>query len=901
MGTEVRCPKGHLWRPDEFDDTAPADPTGPLACPYCGALCTAVAEPATRVPPATKPDPEPAAEPNAPPAIPGYQVLGALGRGGMGVVYKARHVRTDRVVALKVPGHLDLETRVRFTTEAQAAARVSHPHIVQVYEVGEHQGRPFLALEYVDGGNLAETLTGSPLPPRAAAALAETLAGAVGAAHAHGVVHRDLKPANILLSGVRTQGSGVRAAAVPTPDPWLLTPKVADFGLARRIDTDSGQTQSGMILGTPDYMAPEQAAGRNKEVGPPADVYALGAILYELLTGRPPFKGTGMLETLEQVRTLDPVPPRRLQPGVPRDLETICLKCLQKDPARRYPAAGELADDLRRFLAGEPVRARPVSQLERWVKRARRNPVAAGLAAGLWLVLIGAAAYGVWYHLRLQTQRDKARHNQQVAIRSIEEWLTTEVADDTLDLEPRAELKRKELLEKALTFFDELLRAEPDDPELVWPAAKGAVRVGDIHRLLGRYTEALDDYEKAIGRLTPLAGTDPAREIAYCHNFIGEVYRLRGNPAKAAPAYRQALAFQQRLHEADPDNAGYRQDLSRTHYNLGIVATQTGRPADAVAELTEAARLLDGAPADDVIQRRHRARIDLNRGPALRATGRLPEAKEACDRAIALFDALIAENPDRFDFQYEREMAVLNRGLVRLSAREPAEAEADLTSARDALARLVNDFKHTPLYRAGLAKAYNGLAAVKFETGRPAEAADMWAEAATEWTTLIARQGTADYHGELGISLCNQGRAVYESKPTAAKDLLTRGLTELLIGLKANPQEPAFGDTFRKQSRALAGLLVWAGDRDGARAMARRIVTELPDPVRSTHRAVVLLAACVAAVERQKRPAAEAEGYEALAIELVTAVGMTDWSALRADTDCAPLMARPAFATAVDR
>ncbi|MBO0697351.1 MAG: hypothetical protein J2P46_03065, partial [Zavarzinella sp.] len=359
------------------------------------------------------------------------------------------------------------------------------------------------------------------------------------------------------------------------------------------------------------------------------------------------------------------------------------------------------------------------------------------------------------------------------------------------------------------------------------------------------------------------------------------------------------LDVQERLHNADPDYPGYRQDLSRTHYNLGIVARETGDPADAVSELTAAARLLDGLPADDMIQRRHRARIDLNLGPALRADHRLGEAAAACDRAIALFDALIAEHPDRYAFRYEREMAVINRGLVRLSDRDPAKAEADLTSARDALARLVNDFKHTPLYRAGLAKAYNGLAAVAFDTGRADEAADMSAKAADEWTALIAQQGTADYHGELGISLCNRGRALYGSNAMAAKDLLTHGLTELLIGLRANPQEPAFNDTFQKQSRVLAGLLVWDQDRMGAEKLANRIVAELPDPVRSTHRAVVLLAACVAAVGHQKRATTEADAYEAVAIKLVTAVRPADWSALRADPDCAPLMARPGFAAAV--
>src|SRR5262245_4392303 len=361
MGTKVRCPKGHVWGVDEFD--AEGAPAASVDCPYCGALCTLAGEPVPPTRRGTIAERFLTSEP-ARAEFPGYEILGVLGQGGMGVVYKARQVRTDRVVALKVPGHLDLETRVRFTTEAQAAARVSHPHIVQVYEVGEYLGRPFLALEYVDGGTLASTLTGAPLPPRAAAALAETLATAVGAAHAHGVMHRDLKPANILLQKdeggwMKDEGKTMPASSLIL-HPSSLRPKVADFGLARRIDTDTGQTRSGMILGTPDYMAPEQAAGRNKEVGPAADVFALGVILYELLTGRVPFKGTGMLETLEQVRTLDPVAPRRLQPGVPRDLETICLKCLQKDLTRRYAVAGELADDLRRFLAGEPVQARPI-------------------------------------------------------------------------------------------------------------------------------------------------------------------------------------------------------------------------------------------------------------------------------------------------------------------------------------------------------------------------------------------------------------------------------------------------------------------------------------------------------------------------------------------------------------
>jgi tetratricopeptide (TPR) repeat protein len=774
-----------------------------------------VAEPPTRVAPATKGEPAVTAEPTVQPIVPGYQILDILGRGGMGVVYKARQIRTDRVVALKVPGHLDLETRVRFTTEAQAAARISHPHIVQVYEVGEHQGRPFLALEYVDGGTLASTLTGAPLPPREAATLAATLAAAVGAAHTQGVVHRDLKPANILLQkdeGGRMKDEG----KTPPPSSFILhpssfRPKVADFGLARRIDTDTGQTRSGMILGTPDYMAPEQAEGRNKEVGPAADVYALGVILYELLTGRVPFKGTGMLETLEQVRTLEPVPPRRLRPGVPRDLETICLKCLQKDAARRYPVAGELADDLRRFLDGQPVRARPISRMERLVKRAKRNPLATGLAAGMSVVMIAAVAYGLAYHFRLQAQRDRARYHFQMSVRSVE-GLLTEVAEEDLALEPRAELKRKALLEKALAFYEELLRVEPDDPGLAWLAARGARRVADILRLLGRYAEALAAYDRAIERLAPLAehppdGTDPDREIADCHNFVGEVHRLTGDPTAAEAAYRRAIAIQTSLYPTRLGHPSYLQDLSRSHYNLGIVARQTGRTKVAITELTEAAGWLKIAPTDEVTYRWHRARVYLNLAPALRADGQLPEAEAACGQSIELYDALVAENPLRPDFQWERAVALINQGLVRKSAIDLPGAKTSLTRAADSLAGLVVQFPETPQYKAELARAYNSLAAVAFDAGDRADGIAMFGKAAETWAALAARYDTPEYHGELGISLGNQGQAMEKSRPDEARLMLARALIELSIGLKANPNDPTFFNARQRQIRHLAGLM----------------------------------------------------------------------------------------------
>jgi WD40 repeat protein/tRNA A-37 threonylcarbamoyl transferase component Bud32 len=325
-------------------------------------------------------------------AVPGYEILGELGRGGMGVVYKARHLKLGRLVALKmilVAEHAGPAERIRFQTEAEAIGRLQHPNIVQIYEIGEQDGRPFFALEFCDGGALEEKLKGAPLVPQKAAELVETLARAMRAAHEAGIVHRDLKPANVLL----------------TRDGM---PKITDFGLAKKLDA-VGQTASGAIMGTPPYMAPEQAGGRSHAIGPHTDVYALGAILYELLTGRPPFRAATALDTVLQVVSDEPVPPTQLQRKTPRDLETICLKCLQKDPAKRYARATALAEDLRRFLNGEPIRARPVGRVERGWRWCRRNPVAAALVVALLVGTTVATGLAVW------ALGEKARADQNAA------------------------------------------------------------------------------------------------------------------------------------------------------------------------------------------------------------------------------------------------------------------------------------------------------------------------------------------------------------------------------------------------------------------------------------------------------------------------------------------------------
>ncbi len=335
------------------------------------------------------------------PQVPGHELHEVLGHGGMGVVYKARHLRLNREVAVKMMltgAHAGLEARERFLREAGAAAALRHPNIVQVYDMGDKDGQPYFTMEFVEGGNLARKLAGIPQPPRQAAELLATLAEAVEAAHRSGIVHRDLKPSNVLLTAAGT-------------------PKIGDFGLARRMEGESGLTWTGVAIGTPSYMAPEQAEARPFAWGPAVDVYSLGAILYELLTGRTPFRAETAAETVRQVITQDPVPPSRLNGKVPRDLETICLKCLQKEARHRYAGAEALAADLHRFLRGEAITARSEGPLARLARRVRRRPVfaaaiavstlstAALLGGGLWLVADRADAARKAEADRLATER----------------------------------------------------------------------------------------------------------------------------------------------------------------------------------------------------------------------------------------------------------------------------------------------------------------------------------------------------------------------------------------------------------------------------------------------------------------------------------------------------------------
>lgn len=391
-------------------------------------------------------------------AFPGYDLLGEIGRGGMGVVYKAREKKLNRIVALKVilsGPFSSADQLARFRTETQAVAHLQHPNVVQIYEVSEVGGAPYCAFEFMDGGSLARKVGRTPQPSQEAAELIETLARAMHTAHLRGIVHRDLKPDNVLLTA-----TGIA--------------KIADFGLAKRMESESGHTQTGSILGTPSYMAPEQAAGHTKHVGPPADVWALGAILYYLLTGQPPFQGSTVLETLERVRSIEPVPPSRTRLKLSRDLETICLKCLQKDPRNRYSGADALADDLRCFLDNKPIRARPVGMLEGIVRQIKRRPTTAALVGLLCVVGSLLVCSLVWLWRAESAYGPLAINSKPYELKIPKGLPSLSIPGDNPLTEARVDLGKQLFFDKRLSGDSSVSCASCHDPSRGWSDGKAA-------------------------------------------------------------------------------------------------------------------------------------------------------------------------------------------------------------------------------------------------------------------------------------------------------------------------------------------------------------------------------------------------------------------------------------------
>jgi len=677
--------------------------------------------------------------------IAGYEILEELGRGGMGVVYKARQLGLNRLVALKMilaGGHASSEVVERFRREAEAVARLQHPNIIQIHEIGEHDGLPFFSLEYVSGGSLDRKLMGMPQPPERAASWIATLARAVHAAHGAGIVHRDLKPHNVLL----------------TPEGTL---KVTDFGLAKQLEgatwpqhagatprlSDPAQaTESGVVMGTPSYMAPEQAAGKIKQIGPATDVYALGAMLYEMLTGRPPFRAASPIDTVMQILSEEAVPPRRLQPKVPVDLDTICLKCLAKEPSRRYADAGALAEDVQRFLNREPILARPTPWYERAWKWVRRRPAAAAsLAVSAVAVVTLLTLGGLWLDVdrraaeakakaaedisRLEKeraekeetlrktadeQRELAEKHFAQAMAAVDRMLTRVSEDkDLLAYEPHMEQVRRKLLEDALEFYQKLLEEKKGDPRVRFETAKAFLRVGEIRHALGRYVEAEDAMNQAVGLLLPLVEQFPGdaayqEELGRSYEDLAFTLRELGRLEQAEKALHAALKWQQPLADTFADRPAYRQALARTFNSLGNLL-------------------------HDIVN----------------SLERPEEARKAHQQALALRQKLAQDFPDNAEYQRDLSQSLHNMA-VDLEGRDDGKAEQLYRQAATIRKKLVKDHPRVPLYRQYLARTLHNLAITLRLLKEDAEAESVFAEVLELREKLAAEfPGFAQFREEL--------------------------------------------------------------------------------------------------------------------------------------------------------
>jgi serine/threonine-protein kinase len=689
------------------------------------------------------------------PSIPGLELVAVLGFGGMGVVFKARQATLDRDVAVKFlrDDRADPGRRERFLQEARAVARLRHPNLVQVYEFGElpaaggSMSQPYLVLEYVSGGSLADLLRGSPQPPSEAARFVETLADAIHYAHEQGVIHRDLKPANVLLvSGEWSPSTGVATPGLTTHHSPLI-PKITDFGLAK-FAAGSGLTHSGDVLGTPSYMAPEQAEGKSGPITGAVDVYGLGAILYEALTGRPPFAAATIVATLGLVREDEPVPPRCLQPTVPRDLETICLKCLRKEAARRYATARDLADDLRRFRAGEPIRARPVGTGERVVGWCRRKPGVAGLLVALVLVFLAGSTGVVWQWQRASRNAAEAKQNasafrrerdiaQQAKERAEQHLEMVHHRVDRLTHLGRSLLVRpgqfrtgQAVLEEALAFYQEMLPEEGNDPRLRRDAARLFRQLADIHFTLGQASKAGEAYGRQASLLRSLLADAPANkalrlELADSHRWQGNLLRDQGKAREAREAYDRAARLQEALLRESPDEAGYKVALANTLLNTTTLLSYREQARELellyqrVLELDRAAvRVAPG-------EREFNSELALalaDQGRFFLKTGRVSKAETVLREAVQIYQGLLAGGNVRGTIERYAARSFRRLGLVLAAAGKEQEAEQSYQKAVKLLDRLVKGLPECAITRVDLAQTLTAQAELFKDPGRLQEA-----------------------------------------------------------------------------------------------------------------------------------------------------------------------------------
>ena len=835
-----------------------------------------------------------------------YELLQELARGGMGVVYKARQRKLNRVVALKMilAGQLASAADVqRFYTEAEAAAQLDHPGIVRIYEVGEQDGQHFFSMSYVAGGSLAAAVKDGPLPPRQAAALVRKVAEAVAYAHGRGIVHRDLKPANILLD----EGG---------------QPQVTDFGLAKRLTADSQLTGTGQVMGTPSYMPPEQAQGRAQEVGPAADVYALGAILYCLLTGRPPFQSASVMDTLRQVLEQEPVAPRLLNPGVDRDLETICLKCLEKQPGKRYASAQALAEDLRRHAAGESILARPVGSAERLWRWCRRSPRTAAAVAAVALLLLIVSVGSTWAALTIRQERNQKEVERQAAVAAREEAdsarklaqqnerIAAEQADlalgtvntlifrvqQRLSKDPGMQPLKRDLLQTALEGLQRVANRAGGESWVRWSTEDALLRMGELALQLGNSEEAYGYFQRRYEMTRADLDTDPGnarlmeRVAMACVNLAEVSMSVRRDMKKALSLYQEAVRLRTRVAQVPPDELRRQNDrllpsqrmqpfyiklnlsegwtrVGLTHYFLGDSAQAEGPILKSVALREE---LVTGLLAGEAAW-------------SLSATPTGPATPLSVAASVPWLSELASEQSQNLARNYH----LIGEIYFRLRNLEKSLVYYARCAAvrEEALAAHPKDYR----LRGDLGQFYEYYGTVHLCLGDTRQALPLYDRSLQLLREVAAADKSVEFRKNLAAALYSRGTAARRMNDAAGADKCFRECLQIRNELAANDPR---NDRARMD---LILVLPHCGEHEQAARLAEALRTG-----RQSDRELLLIIArcyaqCAAAVSGDTPLAARYAQKALEALQAAVAQGYSDVMMLETAPDLGPVRARPEF------
>jgi tetratricopeptide (TPR) repeat protein len=829
-----------------------------------------------------------------------YEITRELARGGMGIVFLARQISLNRPVALKMilAGQLANETDVkRFYTEAEAAAILDHPGIVPIHEVGQHDGQHYFSMGFVEGQSLAQRLADGPLPPYEAAALMVKVADAIAYAHGRGVIHRDLKPGNILLD---TNGN----------------PRVTDFGLAKKVEGDSALTASGQIMGTPSYMPPEQAGGNRAAVGPAADVYALGATLYALVTGRPPFQAATAMDTVIQVIGEEPVPPRRLNPGVPRDLETICLKCLQKEPARRYGSASALAGELRRYLSGEPILARPVGSAERAWRWSKRNRLAASLltlvailtASGtatitvLWLradrsrreavaagertkqalgAAVAAGARADRARAEAVTAGQRAIANAATARRAVNDYLDR-ITESPQLLRPGLIGVRRDLLTQALTYYEGFLRESATAPDLRAEAAAAQNRAAMILNELGDTNRAIETGRRAVALYEQLVRDDP-EDSAYRHGLatslssLANGLRTTRRADEALAAYRRSAEIHEAMLRVDPGNNDAAADLGACWSNIANVLGNAGRTQESEALLarnrTHLEDLVRRVP-DAVAPRNLLAGVLHSLGNHAADRGKFDEARGLYLRALEIREAITREHADNWEQQSQLARLYNELGLLHFHFQHPDEALSYYQKSRALREKLLAAEPASAELQEYLARSLENLGNLYNSLGRASEALpDLERVRELRARLVSANPGNSEMESALGGSLHNLAMS-YErlGRDGEAERLYREAIGHQRHAREVQPEHMTYRLFLTNHLMSLGELLRRAGKSDETAKLAEEGAGLWPRNPQQLLRPALLLAACVESAGPADTPETNArrDRFGKSAVEILT-------------------------------